>query len=187
MTTCRDIITYAMRQTKVLASGEDPTGDEMADGMVALQSFYDGLVADGMFTRLNQRYETTDYEPLEGDMVTAPSGVTIDFPETLDDGTRTPRDLSLIETVIDGTRTLRVWDRTGWVSLLELDATTAAPLASRGAFGLAAALATSGGFAAMFGNAADIGPDTRRLALQFMRSLSFKYGTDRATASAEYF
>lgn len=190
MTTCRDTITQALRLTKVIASGDAASADEADDGMVALQSFYDQLVTGGMFGTLRDFYKTDEYEAKEGERITAPAGVTITFPETLSDndngGDRVPRDLACIETIIDGARTVKIWDRTGWVDLLGLDLNDTAPLAERNAFGLAAALAVSGGFAAMFGSVADIGPDVRVLAAQFNGNISRK-ATTRDRIPAGYY
>jgi hypothetical protein len=41
MATCLDIITYAMRQARILGAGKDPKAAESEEGMVALQSLYD--------------------------------------------------------------------------------------------------------------------------------------------------
>lgn len=188
MTTCRQTITYALRQARVLASGDDPSSDEAADGLVALQALYDLWVANGMFGRLTDVYVTEDYEAEEGERVIAPSGVTITFPTTIDDeceDSRAPRDLSCIETIIDGVRVVKVWDRTGWVDLLGLELDDDAPLSSRSAWGLAAALATSGAFSALFGG--EPGPDIRLLAQQYVGGLVYKLGTTRDRAAGEYF
>jgi hypothetical protein len=189
MATCRDIITYAMRQAKIPGSGSDPDADELRDGLVALQSLYDEWVAAGMFGRLRDSYQSADYTAREGERIIAADGVVITIPDTIDDDphsdTRAPRDLSIIETLQDGEREVWLWDRTEWVSLLDLDANSAAPLASRGAWGLAAALAISGAFVTMFGD--DAGPDVRVLAARFKTSLSMKYGTTRDGIAGEYY
>jgi hypothetical protein len=189
MATCRDIITYAMRQAKVLPSGGSPRAKEMADGIVALQSLYDGWVATGMFGRLTDRYESADYTAEEGQRIIAPAGVTITVPETIDsDPTsdeRAPRDLSVIETLIDGTRTVWLWDRAGWVSLLDLDENDDAPLASRGAWGLAATLAVSGAFITMFGG--ELTDDIRMAALRFQNGVAAKFGSTQTPIASEYY
>jgi hypothetical protein len=189
MATCRDIITYAMRQAKVLASGDDPTADELSDGLVALQSLYDGWVSTGMFGRLTDRYESADYTAEEGQRIIAPAGVTITIPDTIDtdpnSDERAPRDLSVIETLVNGVRAVQIWDRTGWVSLLDLEAASQAPLASRGAWGLAATLAVSGAFATMFGG--EPGPDVRMAALRFQNGVAAKFGSTRDSIAGSYF
>lgn len=189
MPTCRDIITHAMRQAKILAAGVDPDADELADGLVALQSLYDGWVANGMFGRLKDRYESEDYDASEGERVIAPSGVTVTFPTTIDSDAfsdeRAPRDMSVIETIINGVRTVKLWDRTGWVDLLDLTENSEAPLASRGAWGLAATLAISGAFVAMFGG--DPGLDVRMAALRFQNGVSTKFGSTQDSIAGSYF
>ena len=190
MATCADIVTYAMRQTKVLGSGKNPTAAEAADGLVAIQSFYDLMVADGLFGRLVDKYQTDDYEALEFDRVTAPAGVSVTFPSTLDDnelgGSRVPRDLAIIETVIDGTRVVKIWDRTAWVELTNLLGADDAPLANRGAWALGAAFAISGTFIAMFGESADVTPSVAALGNRFMGSLSAKQTTQERDVAVYY-
>lgn len=188
MTTCRDTITAALQMARVVGLNRTPTSSEAAAGLSCLQSFYDSLVTGGGFGRLTDTYQTANYEAAEGERVTAPTAITVTFPDTVDDldngGDRAPRDLSIIETVLNGTRDVKIYDRTSWVSLLALDLDDDAPLASRGAMGLAASLACSGAFVAFFG--VDPGPDVRRLAAQFMLNLTHKYGTTRETTPAEY-
>jgi hypothetical protein len=188
MTTCRDVILYALKQAKILAPGSEPEAEEVTDGLVAFQSLLDGWVASGMFGRLNDRYKSADYTAQPGERVTAPAGVTITIPDTVTDceegGSRAPRDLALIETIVDGTRTLKIWDRTGWVSLLGLATNDLAPLASRGAWGLAAVLATSGAFAAMFGG--EPSADVRQAARAFSLALSYKIGSTQDPTPIEY-
>lgn len=189
MATCSDIITYAMRLAKVLPSGDSPSSEEAADGLVALQSFYDQMVNDGMFGRLLDVYETQDYEAAEGERVLTPAGVTVTFPTTLEDdengGDRRPRDLSIIETIIDTTRTVKIWDRTGWVDLLGLEAADTAPLSARGAFALAAAFGMSGAFIGMFGGQLD--GDARLMGIRFLEGVSAKRGSSRDYLKSEYF
>lgn len=193
MTTCRQVITYALRQSKVIASGDDPSSDEAEDGLIALQSMYDDWVSGGMFGRLTDKYMTENENVEEGIRYYVPTGLTLTENVTIAaedsfDGLRQPRDLSLYESLTQaGVRTVKLYDRTAWVALTGLTLASDAPLASRGAFSLAAALAVSGGFAAMFGSAADIGPDTRNLAASFLGSLSYKLGSTRDRAAAEYF
>lgn len=188
--TCANIITYAMRQTKVLGSGKNTTAAELSDGMVALQSFYDLMVADGLFGRLTDKYKTDDYEAAEFERVTAPSGVSITFPSTLSDdiegGSRPPRDLAIIETIVNGVRVVKIWDRTAWVELTNLASIDEAPLSGRGAWALGAAFAISGTFIAMFGEGADITPSVAALGRRFMGSLSGKQTTQDGRKVAYY-
>lgn len=188
MTTCRDIISYALKQATVIAPGEDVSSDEAADGLVALQSMYDIWVANGMFGTLSDVYKTEDYEAAEGERVSAPSGVTVTFPETVTEraGTvRAPRDLAIIETNIAGARVVKVYDRTGWVPVTDLTLASDAPFAVRGVAGLSACLARS--YAEMFGGSVVLGGNTQMLARQFEGGLSSKFGTTQDKSWAEYF
>lgn len=187
MTTVRDVIGYAFKHGRI---NDTPDADEADDGLVALQSFYDGLITGGMFATLRDVYTTEDYEAEEGDRVIAPAGVTVTFPTTYEDldrgGERAPRDLSVIETIVNGERTVKVWDRTGWVDMLGLTLGSDAPFANRGAYALGAALACSGAFMAMFGDT-DISARSERLARGFLGLLSSKVGTTRDEIPGVYF
>jgi hypothetical protein len=176
-------------QSGVVPSGEDPEAHELELGMVALQSLYDEWLSNGMFGKLTDRYETSDYTAEEGQRIIAPAGVTITLPETIydypDGEDRAPRDLSVIERVVAGVRETWLFDRTGWVSLTDLEAGDEAPLASRGVYGLAAALGVSGGFLSAFGG--DPKPTTAMLASRFLTGLSLKWGTTHDRSGADYF
>jgi hypothetical protein len=192
MATCLDTITAAMRQSGVLGAGKTPKSAESSDGLLALQSMYDEWVAGGMFGRLEDIYLAADDTAQEGKRYFLASGVTLTEPtliaaEDNDDGIdRQPRDLSLYESLTStGTRSVRLYDRTQWVSLTGLLLTSTAPLSGRGLFGLAAALASSGGFIDMFGaqpSQAVLARSTR-----FLASLSYKLGSTRDRTAAEYF
>jgi hypothetical protein len=191
MATCLDVITYAMRALALLASGETPSSQESEDGLVALQSFYDEIVMSGMFGRLEDIYLTADDTAEEGKRYFLAAGITLTEPTIIlaadtDDGEdRQPRDLSLYESLTDtGTLSRRLYDRTGWVDLLDLSLTDVAPLSGRGAMGLAAAVACSGGFSDMFG--AEPGPALLARSQRFLSSLSHKLGSTRDRLAAEY-
>lgn len=192
--TCLDVVTSALKLARVLGSGGVPKAAEAADGLACLQSLYDGFVADGMFGRLEDVYLTADDTAQEGKRYRLASGVTLTEPTTISaedsaDGTeRAVRDLALYEKVDSaGNRTVRLYDRTQWVNLLDLASETVAPLSSRGAMGLAACLATSGAFAAMFGDTATMNPDVRAMSNRFRASLSYKLGSTQDRRKAEYF
>lgn len=192
--TCSDVVTAALRLARVIAVNKDPKAAESERGLECLQSLYDSWVSTGMFGRLEDVYLTADDTAEEGKRYLLSSGVTLTEPTTIsaedsaDGVARQPRDLSLYEKLTDtGTRSVRLYDRTGWVDLLNLALADVAPLSSRGMMGLAAALAISGGFTAMFGLGQGINPDVRALAAQFMASLSYKLGSTRDRSQAEYF
>ena len=139
MTTCRDIITYALRQAKVIPAAVDPEADESADGLIALQSMYDHWVANGMFGRLEDTFLASSDTAEEGKRYYLDTGAVLTFPDTIsasvsDEGERQPRDLSLVESLTAaGAREVWLYDRTEWVSLLGLTLNSNAPLAGRGA------------------------------------------------------
>ncbi len=194
MATCLDVITLAMRLARVLASGAEPQAEETEDGMVCLQSLYDGWVAAGLFGRLTDSYLTADDTAQEGYRYLLASGVALTEPtiiaaeDSADGIARAPRDLAIYESVNSTeARSVRLYDRTGWVDLLNLTTTDEAPLSGRGKIGLASALACSGAFIAMFNDTAAMNPDIRRSANQFQAALSYKIGTTRDRAQAEYF
>ena len=200
MATCLDIITSALKLARALRSGGTPTAAETADGMACLQSFYDGLRTGGMFGELQDEYVTADQDAQEGRRYLLASGVTLTEPSLITDTTddysgcdyqmtvddRQPRDLAFYESLTStGAQSARLYDRTGWVDLLDLDDSDEAPLSSRGQMGLAACLATSGAFCAMFGDTASMNPGVRRLARDFTASLMQKLGStqDRSTGT----
>jgi len=191
MATCLDIVTYAMRSLGLLSSGETPSSEEGADGLVALQSFYDELLASGMFGRLEDIFLDFDDTAEEGKRYLLDTGITLTEPTTISadvsaDGTeRQPRDLSVYEKLTStGTRTVRLYDRTQWVNLIGLALTDTAPLSNRGAMGLAAAVACSGGFSDMFG--AQPGQPLLARSQRFLSSLTHKIGTTRDRLTVEY-
>lgn len=192
MASCLDIITSALKLARVLPSGGVPSASETGDGLDCLQSLYDEWVAGAMFGKLTDKYLTANDTALEGYRYLLASGVTLTEPTTIssedsaDGSERQPRDLALYESLTStGTRTVRLYDRTGWVDLIGLATTDEAPLSSRGKMGLAACLATSGAFASMFGAVSD--PDVRAAANRFRASLSYKLGTTQDRRAAEYF
>jgi hypothetical protein len=186
--TCRDIVTLALKLARVTRS---PTAAEADDGLTCLQALYDGWVATGLFGQLEDLYLDGDDTALEGKRYFVASGVTLTAATSVyvdtDGSTRQPRDLALYESVTAaGVRSVLLYDRSAWVELTGLTLNSTAPLAVRGQAGLAAALATSGGFAAMFGPVDD--PAVRMLAIPFLTGLSYKLGTTRNRADGpDYF
>jgi len=142
-----------------------------------------------MFGRLEDEYLEEDQDAEEGKRYLLASGVSVTAPDTIDDEgvTRPPYDLSCYETLnVSGTRYVKLYDRTAWVDLVGLTLADEAPLADRGVMGLAACLATSGAFLAMFGDA-DLSQHVMLLARQFQGTLSMKAGSTRPTPGADYF
>jgi hypothetical protein len=191
MATCADIITDALKLARVLPTGGSPTADESSDGLNCLQSLYDSWVHGTMFGTLEDVYLDADDVAEEGKRYHVPSGVTLtdatsDYVDA-DNVTRQPRDLSLYEANRNGTRTVKLYDRTAWVELTGLELTNTAPMSGRDRMGLAAALATYGAFAAMFGDTASLNPDVRNAALRFLGSIASKQGTTQDNAGAVYY
>lgn len=60
--TARDMVTQAMREIGVIASGEQPTADEMADGILRLNSMLKAWSAKGLNLWRNTR-ATIDFAP----------------------------------------------------------------------------------------------------------------------------
>src|SRR6185503_15954394 len=136
--TCLDIITYAMRQAKIIGPGKVPKDAEAEEGMVALQSLYDQWRTGGMFGTLEDIYLDGDDIAEEGKRYFVPTGFTL-APATsvyLDakEVTRQPRDLALYESLTQaGAHVARLYDRTEWVDLLGLELADTAPLSGRNA------------------------------------------------------
>ena len=190
MATCLDIITTAMKLCRILPSGGTPSAAETADGMTALQSLYDQWRTGGMFGALEDVYLTDDATAEEGKRYYVPAGITLTAPTSAyvdaNGDTRQPRDLAIYESLTStGTQTAKVYDRTSWVSLLGLASSDTAPLSARNASGLAACLATSGGFMDLFG--VQPGEGTVALANHFRRNIMSKAGSTQDNSGADYF
>lgn len=190
MATCSDIITNALKLTRVIPSGTSPTTAETSDGMKCLQSLYDSFVTGGMFGELEDVYLDADDVAEEGKRYFVPTGITLTAPTSIyvDSGnkTRQPRDLAIYESLTQaGTRTVKIYDRTAWVAMTGLASSDTAPLASRGEMGLSACLAVAAAFMSMFGAQPD--EATIRLASMFLKNISLKGGTTRDRLKADYY
>lgn len=185
--TCLDVITYAMRQARIIGLGKEPKAAEAEEGMVALQSLYDEWRTGGMFGGLEDVYLTSDDTAEEGKRyytagytLTVPTSVYVDSLGT----TRQPRDLTLYESFDGTTQTAKLYDRTAWVDMLGLSLSDIAPMGARNAYGLAACLSTSGGFVSAFG--AQPGEAVVALARHFLRNVMGKVGSTQDSAGGEY-
>lgn len=195
MTTVRDVVTLALKQGRVIGVNAQPTAPEAEAGLQAFQGMFDAWVTGGMFGTLQDVYLETDDAAEEGRRYLLAAGVTLtlpsivagqggDYGEEGNSSSRQPYDLSLVESVTEaGVRSVSLWDRTEWVSLLDLDLADDAPLASRGLTGLAACVAKT--YCEKFGR--DLGPNTAMLARKFEGSLSAKFGSTRAKTAGDYF
>jgi hypothetical protein len=188
MATCAQVITYALRMNRIIGSGKDPTTAELADGMIALQALYDQWRTGGMFGDLEDVYLDENDTAEEGYRYFVPTGYTLTAATSVydDNGTtRQPRDLALYESLTEaGTHSAKLYDRTVWRSMTGLAQADEAPLSSRSSWGLAACLATSGGFTALFG--AEPSQATIALARHFLRSLMEK-ATTQDKYTPDYF
>jgi hypothetical protein len=158
--------------------------------MTCLQSLYDQWLHGVMFGEREEIFLDSDDVAEEGKRYYIPSGSTLTVPtsEYVDSfgDTRQPRDLALFESVdSDGTQTAKLYDRIAWVDLLDLGLSDEAPLSGRNAYGLAACLATSGGFMAAFG--AEPSEAVVSLARHFRANLMSKAGSTQDRAAGEYF
>jgi hypothetical protein len=189
MPTVRDVVTFALRLGKVVGVAASPTASEASMGVEALQSFYLQLASEGMFGRLSDLAIVVDTEGEPGRRYFASDGATITYPTEVRAGCglRPPYDLSLIELIDtdEGTRSLKVWEagRGAWVELVGLTPDDEAPLASRGAMGLAACLATSAAFLAIF--SAQLDGTLLPLVRGFRGGLIGKGGSERDRPEAE--
>ena len=188
MATCLQIITYAMRMSKIIGIGKEPKAAEEEEGMAALQSLYDDWRTGGMLGGLEDVYLTEDDTAEEGKRYYTGAFTLTDASSVYEDecgNVRQPRDMALYETFDGTTQTAKLYDRTEWVDLLDLVSTDTAPLSGRNAYGLAACLATSGGFIAAFG--VEPSPATVALSRHFLRNVMSKAGSTQDSSGAEYF
>lgn len=145
MTTCRNVVADALVLAKVNALGDEPTAEESAMGLNALQAVYDHWA--NTLVSYTDVYKTVAYEAQEGERV---YGSSITLPATiLENGEhRKPRLYSMIQ-VVDTAKQTSAYDDGAWVRLDSLTLDTDAPFASLGRIGLAACLAEK--WSEMFG------------------------------------
>lgn len=183
--TCRDIITRALRKGKVYAAGEDPSADDMSDGMEELQSLYEQWGSGGIFGKLTDVLTTGDYEAEPFQRIQISGGtVTLPTEQAFDDEVP-PYALSYVE-VIDtdeSTVTRYLYENGAWIEIGALELSDDAPLADRGRGGLAACLAVQ--YCNEFGG--DVPPDVRGQAAAFKRALALKPGSDSRTPEHSYY
>lgn len=181
MVTCRDIVIRALRMGGIVAKGDTPDAEELDDAMMALQGLYDGWFTGGMFGRLEDAYAEEDYDAKVGQRVFITSG-TVTLPELVDDE-HPPRDLMAIEINDSSGRQAYIWDRQDWVRIDALTVSDTAPLANRGAEGLAACLALS----IMEEYGAVPGQVLASKAGAFRTNLRLKYGTQQEPVAGVWY
>jgi hypothetical protein len=182
MTTCRDVITLALRQARIVGIGREPRAAEAQEGLLALQSLYDGIFADGMLGPFTDVYATSNYTAQENERIIA-DNATITIPDTITEaGTvRTPMDLSAVIVVTDTTQRNYVFSLGRWQRCDALTLGSDAPLSNRNLLGLAAWL--SGHYCEMFG--AQLPPNIYQTGMRFKGSLLNNMSTAREPV--EYF
>ena len=192
MATVRATVTRAMRKLRLVASGDEPTAAELADGVAVVQGIFDAWAAGGMFGRLDRQLgNASAYEPVVLLWESLPGDTSVELPVRLRDpetgDTVPPADLSYIEVVDEttGVRKAYLWDarKAAWGRVDALTADSAMPLSGRSAEGLAAVVATR--LAEEFGQSP--GPWLVREAGGFLQAMATRYGETRETTQADYF
>ena len=183
MTTCRDIITLALRQARIVGIGRTPRANEAEEGMAALQSLYDSMFSHGPLGPFTEVYATEDYTAGEDERIIA-DNATITIPDTIDvygETPRTPTDLAAVVVITDTTRLQYVFSLGRWEVCHGLTLDDTAPLAERDKTGFAALLAKE--YAEMFG--AQLPGATMLRGMRFMGDLSSRFSTK--SADPEYY
>lgn len=182
MTTCRDIVTLALRQARIVGIGRTPRAAEADEGLSALQSLYDSMFADGPLGPFTDVYATANYTAKENERIIA-DNATIIIPDTitLDGVVRTPKDLTAVVVITNTTKLQYVFSLGRWEIAHALTLDADAPLALRDKTGLAALLAVQ--YAEMYG--AELPPATAQRGMRFKGNLSAKFATARDPV--EYF
>ena len=186
MTTCAEIISYSATRGRIIRPGATLKASEAADGMLALQGMY-SYWATGMFGRLTNVLATANAEAEINTRIRVDGAFTITLPTTVDSTeTLPPPDLSMVEIIYTDpavSREQHVYEAgvADWVRIDGLALTDVAPFATRGATGLADALA-------MYWNESfgDEPPaNVKRGAQAFLRSIMWKFDADEVVA--EYY
>lgn len=138
MTTCRDIVTTALRRARIVGLGRTPRASEAEDALGVLQGYYDSLFAHGPFSSLEQVYALVDYEAGMNERIIA-NNITITIPDTIDGAP--PADLSAVIVITDTTQKNYIFSLGRWQVCDSLTLDSTAPLANRDKEGLACSLA----------------------------------------------
>ncbi len=112
MSTNRDLIRRAYQKLGELKRGDEPSDEEIYDGMLALQSYYDSLVEEGVFGRFTDVIATANDTAEEGQRIVAGT-YTITLPTTVEiegEDDRPPRHLSIISVKRTAGTTTSVYD-----------------------------------------------------------------------------
>lgn len=139
MATCRDVIYRAYRMAGIVPLTDDPSAEELEQGLAVLQNIYDRIADSRAYSEV---YETGTVEAEEGQRIQGATSVTL--PVTVTDWTgrqRKPRDLAFVQYDTGSGMQTYVSDRGTWVQLTTLAAGSDAPFAGRGQEGLSALVA----------------------------------------------
>jgi hypothetical protein len=192
MATCRDIITGALRRARVYGPGETPNADDAADGMIALQSMFDGWRTGGTFGRLVDVMPDVSGPADEQQRVLLSGAITATLPTEVKDKDsglmRPPLDLALIEIItpadaVPCVGSLYDAGRGDWVQITALTLDGEAPLSARDEFGLSCCLAEV--MAPEYNGS--LMPSTMLRAGAFRRMLVSRFGSQRRTGQAVYY
>lgn len=180
--TCRDIVTLALRQARIVGIGRSPRAAEADEGMEALQALYDGMFADGPLGPFADVYATANYTAKENERIIA-DNATITIPDTITDADviRTPKDLTAVMVITDTAKMQYVFSLGRWEAAHALTLDSDPPLATRDKTGLAALLAVQ--YCEMYG--AELPPATAQRGMRFKGSIAAKFATARDPV--EYF
>lgn len=178
--TCRDVVSRALRMVGIVGRSEDAEADELRDGMIVLQSLYDGWLVNGMFGKLTDVNDDVGYDARPGQRITSTGAVTLPI---YTDEICPWHDLAAIEIFDVAGRRAYVWDRNAWVRLDSLEPSDEAPLSARSPNGLAACLAVL--YAEEFGGQPTAA--AMRQCMVFKSALSFKFGSTQEPVEGQWF
>lgn len=195
MATCRDVITGALRKLGELGVGDQPSQQDAATGLAALQNMFDAWATGGMFGPLTDVYKSSAYAARAGERVRSTTTVTLPTyqDETVMDvgdapyGTNQPVDRSLIVVVnpTTGVRQTNLWDawRGQWVRIEALTLSSECLLSALGKDDLACCLAKSMADEVN----ASVGAQTELRAAKFVQRLTQRRDSARTPTAPEFF
>lgn len=189
MSTCRQVITSALRKLNVVSEGQAaPAAYHAMAALDVLQSSYLEFVSRGLFCRLDEIEATAALEAEEWQRIRT-HGFTITLPTTIVDSCsgedRAPKDLALIALAQAVPEHHLYEAQTGaWVQLDGLTLDSYAPLSHRDPDGLACYLA---GKLYEDGYGAEPGALTISQARRFHGALAVRYDSAAVVGEATYF
>lgn len=167
MALCSAIISRALRLSRIVAVGEEPTASELDEGMTVLRSIYQ-RIADTALAPTDEIYVDDDYTAGENERVYSTGTVTL--PDLIDDGQeRRVKDLAAVQYNEGAGWQTWISDRGDWVRVDDLDEADEAPFSNRNEDGLASLVAVE--LAPTFGDLAQIDQITMTKAARFQSQL----------------